>query len=69
MYICVPCACLLPTSQKRALGPLELELQMVIIRHVGAGDRKLYPLQEQKVLLVTKPVSQAPKTHISNAIL
>lgn len=68
-YICVPCACLLPTSQKRALGPLELELQMVTIRHVGAGNRKLYPLQEQEVLLVTKPVSQAPKTHISNAIL
>lgn len=35
-HICVyPCECLVPTEAKR--GRLELELEVVVSRHVGAG--------------------------------
>lgn len=37
-------------SRKRAFDFLELESQMVVSHHVGAGN----PLQEQPVLLTTK---------------
>lgn len=40
---------------KRALDPLELELQMVACQHVGAGESNLGPLQEQSVLSTTEP--------------
>ena len=45
MHICVPHVCLCAThmagslgGQKRALDPLELELQMVVSSQVGAGN-------------------------------
>jgi hypothetical protein len=36
MYVCVPLVC---RSPKRALDPLELELQIVLSHHVGSGHR------------------------------
>jgi hypothetical protein len=41
-------------GQKRALDPLELELQMVISCHVGA-ETELTSLEEQLVLLTSEP--------------
>jgi hypothetical protein len=43
-------------SQRRALDPLGLELQMVVSCHVTAQ-----PLEEQPVLLTTDPSLQAPR--------
>lgn len=36
--VCAPCACSAPGGQKRAMDPLELKLQMIVIRHAGAGS-------------------------------
>lgn len=39
VYVCNVCVHGTRGGQKRALDPLELELQMVIICHVGAGNQ------------------------------
>jgi hypothetical protein len=42
MCACVPCACLVVPSeggQKKELDLLELELQMFVNHHVGAGNQ------------------------------
>ena len=44
-----------PQRQERVSEPLELELQMVVTSHVGAGNLNPGPLEEQTVLLTTKP--------------
>lgn len=36
MSVCIPCVCLIPRDQKKALKPLELP--MVASYHVGAGN-------------------------------
>jgi hypothetical protein len=39
MHVCAPCMRLVPTeSRKRVSDPLELELQMVVSHHMGAGN-------------------------------
>ena len=42
-------------DQKRALGILELELQVVVSCLVGCWESNPGPLEEQPVLLITKP--------------
>jgi len=37
MYVYVPCACSTHGGYKKALDTLELELQVVVSHHVGAG--------------------------------
>jgi hypothetical protein len=44
-------------NQKRVLGPLELEVQMVVSCHMGAGNQTQV-LEEQQVLLTTEPSPQ-----------
>ena len=44
-------------KQKRVLGPLELEVQMVVSCHMGAGNQTQV-LEEQQVLLTTEPSPQ-----------
>ena len=39
MYVCVPCVPGAGGGQKRASYLLELELQMVVNHHVGAGKQ------------------------------
>lgn len=41
MYVCVPSVCSGHREQKKVLDPSELELQMVVSLHVGAGNRAL----------------------------
>jgi hypothetical protein len=43
MYVCASCVC--SSQKKRVSDPPELEFQMVVNSHVGAGNR-LGPLQE-----------------------
>ena len=43
-----------PTGQKRAADPLELELQVVVSPDMG-------PLEEQQVLITTEPSHQSFK--------
>lgn len=54
MYICaschVTCMCC-PQRPGEALDPLELKLHMVVISHVGVGNHKPEPSEEQPVLL------------------
>lgn len=39
LYVCAPHACLVPAeARNRASDPLELELQIVLSHHVGAGN-------------------------------
>jgi len=38
LYVCVPPVYRVYGNPKRTLGPLELELQMVVNCHVGAGN-------------------------------
>lgn len=45
--MCVPNTC---KDQERALDTLELELQIVMSHHAGAGNKNLLPLQERQVL-------------------
>lgn len=45
-------------GQKRALGPLKLESQMVVCGHWELCKASLVPLQEQKVFLAAKPFLQ-----------
>ena len=69
MSACTPCACLIPKDQKKAFEA----------SGTGAADGCKLPcrcwewnlclLQEQEVLLVTGPISQAPKTHSYYGIL
>ena len=49
-------------GQKRALDPLELELQTVVNCHMGAGNQILIPLKEQPLLLTWEPFSPALPT-------
>ena len=49
--MCMPGAC---RSQKRALDALELEVQMAVSCHVGAGV-EAGTLKEQLVLLIAEP--------------
>lgn len=37
-YVCAPCACLVKRGQKRALDPMEVELEMVVGCHVVPGN-------------------------------
>lgn len=40
MYVCTPCMCLKPTEVRRGHQiPLDLELQMVVSCHMGAGNK------------------------------
>ena len=39
MYICVPSVHGVCRNNKRVSGPLELELQIVTIHHMGAGNQ------------------------------
>ena len=38
MYVCTPCACSAHGGQKKVLGVMELELQVVMSCSVGAGN-------------------------------
>jgi hypothetical protein len=38
LHVCAACVCSTYRGQKRALDPLELELQMVVSHHVCAGN-------------------------------
>lgn len=59
MYVCAPCACLVPAKVRRVLDLLKLELQMVVDHHVCAGNPG--HLQEQQVVsLNLRAVSPAP---------
>lgn len=42
-------------SQQRVSEPLHLELQMLVNCHVSPRNQILFFLQEQQVLLTTKP--------------
>lgn len=58
LILCVyvsTCLCVHTMSQeaKKALDPLELELETILSYHVGSGNRLL--LQDQKVLMTTEP--------------
>ena len=39
MYICVPYICVIAFGGQKRVGPLELELQMVVSYHVGAENQ------------------------------
>jgi hypothetical protein len=54
----MPCVCSASEGQKRALDPLELELEVCECWELNSG-----PLQEQPVLLIAKPsLSSASET-------
>jgi hypothetical protein len=56
MYIHAPCTFLVALSgQKRALDPLELELQPVVSHHMDVRELNLGPLQEQLMHLSAEP--------------
>jgi hypothetical protein len=55
IYVCVLHAYSTWGGLKRECDPLETELQMVVSHHVGAGNWKLGPLEEQQGLLAAKP--------------
>lgn len=48
MYVCVPCACLMPVGAERASDPLGLKF------HTDVNHHKLDLLEKQPVLLITK---------------
>ena len=61
MYVRTPVSCS-AYGQKRASDPLELELWMVVSRHMGAGNQtQILPLS---VLLTTEPSLQS-QHHLS----
>lgn len=55
--------------QKRMLDPLEIELQILCESPCGGWKSNLGPLQEQKVLLNTKPTLQFPIIVILDLII
>ena len=54
MYVCVPHSWSAHGGQKRVLDPLKLKEQIIVSRHVGAGELILDPLKGQPVLLTTE---------------
>ena len=44
MHVCAPSACLMSRDQKRALDPLELQLQALVSCHVDARNQTQGPL-------------------------
>lgn len=50
-------------GQKRALDPLELELQAAVNHKHRCWELNSGPLQEQQLLLTTGPVSSPASTH------
>lgn len=63
MYVTVPPVCSACQGEKQSLDPLELELENVVIHHVGA-ENKPRPFQEQPVLLTTEHSLQVLKNLI-----
>ena len=64
LTVCMSTSCALHGGQKRALGPLELELQLVVSIvearfSRGATSKSLGSLEEQPVLLNIKPSLQS----------
>lgn len=66
MFPRTPRACSVLGSQKRALDLQELEFQM-IARPSGCWESNLERLEEQLMLLVTKPSLQ-PYTHVCTCV-
>ena len=54
MYVCAPCVQLMPMVVRMYGIPLELELQMVVSHHVGAGYQT-WVLCKRRVILATEP--------------
>lgn len=54
VYMCVTCVPGIQGSKKRSLGPLELDLWMIVSHHVDVGN------QTQVILKINK-YSQPPK--------
>lgn len=61
MYICVHVCLVARRSQKRALDPLEPELQAVVNHTTVGVETDPGPLQEQQVLLTAGLFLQFPK--------
>lgn len=59
MYVCAPCACLVPAKVRRVLDLLKLELQMVVDHHVCAGTQVIYKSNKWSVL-TSEPSLQRP---------
>lgn len=60
MYVYATCACSAHRGQKRAMGPLELEIRdNGFSLHASAGNLSLGPLQDFQVLLVAEPSLQS----------
>lgn len=47
MYTCAPCACSTRGGQKGASDILDLEIEMVVRLHMGAGSQTLSYLKKQ----------------------
>ena len=56
--------CLVPTETKRALDPLELELQVVVNLHVGAANEPLTSARAASVL--NQKLSFRPQATVSS---
>lgn len=68
MNLCVPCMCSAHRAQKRTPGALELELQLAVSHHIGAGNWTwMLALQEQSELLTTEPSLQLPGCIFKNS--
>lgn len=57
-----------PWRSKEVIGFLELEFQIVVSHHVGAGNQTLGPLKEQWVLLSTESSPKPPSGFIFNCM-
>lgn len=55
-HVCLRAWC--PPKQKKALDPLELELQTFVSHHVDAGGSNPGPLEEQPMLPTSEPSLQ-----------
>lgn len=58
--------CLVPTETKRALDPLELELQADVNLHVGAANEPLTSARAASVLLTISYLSNPKQLHPHN---
>lgn len=50
MHICVPISCRAHWCQRRALDPLELGLETIVICHMGAGSQNWVPWKSSSYL-------------------